>query len=204
MKKLLLFLLLFLLPITACRSSKNQYPTIQDKLMAMTSYKTDCTIIYISNKGQREYTTTQMASNDGRYRIETKLPEEYKNNIIVYDGKMVWHYNPNLKDNKISINPPDKMARREIILFSFIENYVKSKDTGVTTAKLDESLCTVLEAKIPGDNTFMFTEKLWIDNETKTPQKLIIYDKDNKERIVAEFSNFVYNCNLKDKDFSIQ
>ena len=50
----------------------------------------------------------------------------------------------------------------------------------------------------------MSTEKLWIDNETKTPQKLIIFDKDNKERIVAEFSNFVYNCNLKDKDFSIQ
>lgn len=204
MKKLLLFLMLFLLPLTACQGSKNQYPTIQDKLMAMTSYQADCTIIYISNKGQREYTITQLASNDGRYRIETKLPEEYKNNIIVYDGKMVWHYNPNLKDNKISINPPDKMARREIILFSFIENYVKSKDTDVTTAKLDESLCTVLEAKIPGDNSFMSTEKLWIDNETKTPQKLIIFDKDNKERIVAEFSNFVYNCNLKDKDFSIQ
>lgn len=202
MKKLILILII--LTMTACVKSQNQYPTIQDKLMAMTSYQTDCNIIYISNKGQREYTTKQTAANDGRYRIETQNPQEYKDNVIVYDGKMVWHYNPNLKDNKISINPPDKAARREIILFSFIENYVKSKDVSLTTASLNESMCTVLEAKLPGNNEFMSTEKLWIDNETQTPQKLIIYDSNNKERIVAEFTNFVYNCNLKDSDFSIK
>lgn len=198
-----LFLFLFVIMLTGCTKGENSYPTIQDKLMAMESYSTDCKLTYISNKGETVYETKQIAAQDGRYRIETQKPDEYKNNIVMFDGKMVWHYNPNLENNKISVNPPDKAARREILIFSFMENYVKSKDVGVETANLDESRCTVLEAKLAGNNKLLSTEKLWIDNETQTPLQLVIYDENNKERIVAEFSNFVYNCNLDEKDFKI-
>lgn len=201
MKRLFLFLCILIL--TGCTKSQNSYPTIQDKLMAMESYSTDCKLTYISNKGETVYETKHKAERDGRYRIETSKPDEYKDNIVMFDGKMVWHYNPNLKDNKISINPQDKASRREILLFSFIENYVKSKDVGVETANLDESRCTVLEAKLAGNSKLLSTEKLWVDNESQNPLRLVIYDENNKERIVAEFSNFVYNCNLDEKDFQI-
>lgn len=199
-----LFLLLSIIMLTGCVKAENSYPTIQDKLMAMTGYSTDCKVTYISNKGETVYETSQIAAQDGRYRIETKKPEEYKDNIVMFDGKMVWQYNPNLENNKISVNPPDKAARREIILFSFIENYVKSKDVGIESAKLDESKCTVLEAKLAGNNKLLNTEKLWVDNESQNPVKLVIYDTENNERIVAEFSNFVYNSPVEDKDFIIQ
>lgn len=198
-----LFLFLFVIMLTGCTKEANSYPTIQDKLMAMESYSTDCKLTYISNKGETVYETKQIAVQDGRYRIETQKPDEYKNNIVMFDGKMVWQYNPNLENNKISVNPPDKAARREILIFSFMENYVKSKDVGVETANLDESRCTVLEAKLAGNNKLLSSEKLWIDNETQTPLQLVIYDENNKERIVAEFSNFVYNCSLDEKDFKI-
>lgn len=197
-----LFLLLCIMVLAGCTQAKS-YPSIQDRLMAMESYETDCRLTYISNKGKTVYETKQLAERSGRYRIETSKPEEYKNNIVMYDGKMVWQYNPNLKENKIRISPPDKASRREVLLFSFIENYVKSKDTGVETAALDESRCTVLEAKLPGGSRLLATEKLWIDNESQNPIKLVIYDENNDERIVAEFSNFVYNCNLDEKDFQI-
>ncbi len=198
-----LFLLLCMLMMTGCAKGSNAYPTIQDKLVAMTSYSTDCKLTYISNKGETVYETTQIVSSDGRYRIETTKPDEYKNNIVMYDGKMVWQYNPNLESNKISVNPPDKAARSEILIFSFLENYVKSKDVGVETASLDESRCTVLEAEIAGGNKLISTEKLWVDNESQNPVQLVIYDDENNERIVAEFSNFVYNCDLEDDDFVI-
>lgn len=201
MKRLFLFLCIMIL--TGCTKANNSYPTIQDKLMAMESYSADCKITYISNKGETVYETKQFACRDGRYRIETAKPDEYKNNVVLYDGKMVWQYNPNLKDNPISVNPPDKAARREILLFSFIENYVKSKDVGVETLALDESQCTVLEAKLAGGNKLLSSEKLWVDNESQTPLKLVVYDENNKERIVAELSNFVYNCNLDENIFQI-
>lgn len=198
-----LFLFLFIMLFAGCTKPQSSYPSIQDKLMAMESYKTDCKLTYISNKGETIYETTQTAANDGRYRIETSLPEEYKNNVVLYDGKMVWQYNPNLNENKISVNPPDKASRREIILFSFIKNYVESMDTEVETSNMEGKNCTVLEAKLNGDNSLLASEKLWIDNESQNPIKLVIYDKDGNERIVAEFSNFVYNCNLDEKDFKI-
>lgn len=201
MKRLILFL--FVLMMTGCTKAENSYPTIQDKLMAMTSYSADCKLTYISNKGETVYETNMIAAQDGRYRITTKSPEDYKDNVVMYDGNMVWQYNPNLKENKISVNPPDKASRREIILFSFLENYVKSKDVGVESANIDESRCTVLEAKLAGGNDLLSYEKLWVENESGAPLKLVIYDCENKERIVAEFGNFVYNYSLKDDDFKI-
>lgn len=201
MKRLFLFLMLLLM--TGCASGRKSYPTIQDKLMAMSAYSADCTLTYISNKGETVYEASQLASNDGRYRITTSSPENYRDNVVLYDGSMVWHYNPLVKENKISVNPPDRASRREIILFSFIENYVKSKDVGIESAGLDESLCTVLEAKLAGDNPLLSTEKLWVDNKTQNPVKLVIYDSENNERIVEEFENFVYNCSIEDKDFTL-
>lgn len=202
MKKIIILLMLLLLP--ACAQNRTAYPTIQEKLTSMESYRTDAELTYISGKGETQYTASQIADKSGRYRIETSKPEEYTGNIVMYDGKMVWQYNPSLKDNKISVNPPDKAARREIILFSFLENYVKSKDVSLSVASLDESLCTVLEAQIPGDNKLLATEKLWVDNETQNPVRLVIYDSENKERIVAQFSNFEYNYPIDDNTFVLK
>lgn len=202
MRKILILLMLLLLP--ACASDKTAYPTIQEKLTAMESYKTDAVVTYISNKGETKYTTSQIADKAGRYRIETSKPEDYTGNIVMYDGKMVWQYNPNLENNKISVNPPDKASRREIILFSFLENYVKSKDVSLGVASLDESLCTVLEAQIPGNNKLLATEKLWVDNESQDPVRLVVYDSEGKERIVAEFTNFEYNYPIDDDTFVLK
>lgn len=202
MKRLFLFIIA-ILTLAGCKTDEKAYPTIQDKLMAMESYSTKCKLTYISNKGERVYDADIKATNDGRYIIKTSSPEEYKNNIVMYDGKLIWHYNPNLENNKISITPPDSGARREIILFNFIENYVKSNDTDVETASLEQSRCTVLEAKLPQESKLFALEKLWIDNESQNPVKLVIYDKNNKERIVAEMSEFVYNVKLEDSDFQI-
>ena len=198
MKKVFLLLML-----TACSQGRTAYPTIQEKLTSMESYKTDAALTYISDKGETKYSTSQIADKSGRYRIETSQPEDI-GNIVMYDGKMVWQYDPNLENNKISVNPPDKAARREIIIFSFLENYVKSKDVSLGVASLDESLCTVLEAKIPGDNRLLSTEKLWVDNETQNPVRLVIYDSENKERIVAEFTNFEYNYPIDDNTFILK
>ncbi len=202
MKKLILFIL-FIITFTSCSPKEEKYPTIQDKLSNMQSYKTDAEITYISNKGSTSYNAVIYAKNDERYRIEVNSPEDYKGNIIMYDGKLVWQYNPHLQDNKISANPPDKASRREIILFSFIKNYAKSMETTVASANVDNTKTTVLEAKIPSSTKLLSSEKLFVDNETALPVKLVIYDSDNNEKIVVNFSNFEYNQKIEDDVFKI-
>ncbi|MGN1317548.1 MAG: outer membrane lipoprotein carrier protein LolA, partial [Lachnospirales bacterium] len=141
------------------------------------------------------------AKNDGKYRIDINSPEDYKGNIVLYDGKLVWQYNPHLENNKICANPPEKASRREIILFSFLENYNTSMET--TAVSVPTVPKTILEAPLKSTSPLFFKEKLFINNDEMLPEKLVIYDKENKERIVVKFTDFKYNIKLEDEIFKI-
>ena len=70
-------------------------------------------------------------------------------------------------------------------------------------ANFDESKCTVIEAVIPGGNKYTSSEKLWIDNETIKPVKLVIYDREEQEKYILEFSEFEYNAEFEEGTFDI-
>jgi outer membrane lipoprotein-sorting protein len=46
--------------------------------------------------------------------------------------------------------------------------------------------------------------KLWVDNVSLDPMKLVVYDANGAERIVVTFSDFEYNVNLGDELFRVQ
>ena len=199
------FFIMFVLALAGCSnaSDTDEYANIQDKLVNMESYSCEAEVTFYSNKGENKYTINQQAKNDGRYFLETTSPDSVKGNIILFDGNMLWQYNPNL-DSKISVGDKDKMERKEICLFTFLENYLKSKDVALETANIDESIYTILEAKIPGGNKYFDSEKLFINNETKAPERLVIYDTEGKERILVTYNNFVYNPEIEDSKFNVE
>lgn len=201
MKKILMLFCLMLLCSCSAKPISG-YKSIQEKLMAMESYCTKAHIAYINNKGTDEFDATYYATKDGKYRMEITSPEDYNGNVIMFDGKMVWSYNPSI-EQKITVDAPDKPQRHELVLFTFIENYVKCQNTAVQSANLDDSLCTVLEAEIPGGNDFFTTEKLCINNETQNPQRLVIYDKEKNEKIIVDFTDFQYNYKIENDKFTI-
>lgn len=199
------FFIMFVLALAGCSnaSDTDEYANIQDKLVNMESYSCEAEVTFYSNKGENKYTINQQAKNDGRYFLETTSPDSVKGNIILFDGNMLWQYNPNL-DSKISVGDKDKMERKEICLFTFLENYLKSKDVALETANIDESIYTILEAKIPGGNKYFDSEKLFINNETKAPERLVIYDTEGKERVLVTYNNFVYNPEIEDSKFNVE
>ncbi len=203
LKKSFFVMLAFILIGCTKNENTDDYVDIQDKFVNMEAYSSSVDLTFYSNKGENNYTIKQEAKNDGRYYIETTSPDNLKGNVIVYDGNMLWQYNPHL-NNKISIDDKDKLARKEICLFSFLENHLKSKDIALQTSKIDDNIYSVLEAKIPGDNKYFDSEKLWINNKTKSPEKLVIYDKDGNERVVAKYNNFLYNPKIEDSKFNIE
>ncbi len=199
MKKFLLALA-FIILLCGCSGRAKGYASVQDKLMNMSTYRADVEIAYISDKEESIYKAVETAQNDGRYKIVTYYPDNFKDNAILFDGEMIWQYNPNV-EKKISVSSKDKPERSELILFSFMENYVKSTDTTVATMNAGGEECTVLEADIEGAGKFMASEKLWVDNESMSPVKLVIYDADGGERIRVTFSAFEYNCELAEDEF---
>ena len=202
LKTVIIILSISMLVSCANKSSLSEYEKVQQKLMSAESYKAFAKVEYISNKGSNEYEINQIAKKTGEYRIETLKPDAVSGNLIIFDGNMVWQYNPRV-DSKISVGVPDKAERKEITIFSFLENHLKSKDISVETTTENKTNFTVLEASIPGDNKYFATEKLWFDNNSLKPVKLIIYDKENKERVIVSYETFEYDVNIENDLFKI-
>lgn len=207
MKKTFLLLSAFVIFICGCSKKNNEseqssYQKINNMLVNLKSYKCNAAVKYISNKNTNTYETIQHCKSDGRYKVEITAPENSAGNITLSDGKMICQYNSKI-NGRVSIGYKESMERSEIFLTSFIRNYSKSLETSVSVANMDKSRCTVLEAQIPGEHPYLSSEKLFIDNKTQNPVELIIYDKDNSERIVVTFKDFKYNIELDDSLFKI-
>ena len=203
--------LVFILSLSGCKnfsgSKKNfddqsSYKKINAMLMNLKSYRCKANVKYISNKNTIEYVTIQECKSDGKYKIEIIEPENSSGNITLNDGEKICQFNSKI-NGRVTLLKRENMERSEIFLPSFIKNYCQSLETSVSVAALDKSKCTVLEALIPSNHPYLSSEKLFIDNKTAKPVELVIYDKDNSERIIVSFIDFEYNVELDDSLFKI-
>jgi len=179
------------------------YEKIQDKLLNLQSYESNASVTYISNKTSHTYDTKQQCRMTGEYRIEVTGPESVAGNVTLSDGTTICQFNTRIA-GKLSIGTTEAMERTELFLTSFIKNYVKSQQVTISAANINKVAYTVLEATIPGEHPFLRTEKLWVDNTTLQPLKLVIYDPSGAERIVVTYNTFDYNVTLSDSLFTVQ
>ncbi len=188
--------------LSSCgRTQMSAMESIQKQLSEMEGYACVATLTRISNKGENTYETKQYNKTTGEYRMEITAPENMAGNYTVFDGTTVSQYNAKT-DETVTLELPKEQNGDELFFCSFVRNYLRSEDVSVDTAvSLDESACTVLEAVIPGGNRYVSTEKVWIDNETLKPLKLVIYDEGGKERYVIIYNEFEYNPEMDDSVF---
>lgn len=202
-----LFLSVFLVfALSSCKKNEDEMSTmqkIQKQLNEMESYECNATLKRVSNKGENIYETKQYYKKTGEYKLELLAPETVSGNYTVFDGKTICQFNPRI-NGKLLIDVKDSQQRSELFLGQFIKNYMQSEGVSVDVMKLDESKCTVLEAVIPGNDKYIATEKLWVDNETLKPVQFIIYDSQGKERYVVTYNKFEYNVSFDDETFKIQ
>ena len=196
------------LALTACaaiqeRVDVSAYERIHRQLMSMESFAAQATVTYISNNNSHTYETTQHARISGEYRIEVTAPQNVAGNTTVFDGTTISQFNPRV-DGRVSQTTTEAPERLEILLTSFIRNFVTSQEVSITAAALDEGLTTVLEATIPGDHPYMATQSLWVSNETYLPIQMKVFDQNGTERIIVIFNSFEYNVNIDDSMFQIQ
>lgn len=182
-------------------SSNSSYPDVTKMLLNLDTYALSGKVTYISNNDKTTYDILQYAKKDGTYRIEL-IQENGSKLTTIYDTKTIFQFTNNASDI-VNITTTENSERSEIFITKFMENYENSKDVSVCVSNINDSVCTVLEATIPGGHHYFASEKLFINNETLTPVKLIIYDSDNLERIIVEFDQFVANPTLDEKIFSV-
>lgn len=176
---------------------------IQQQLLNMQNYACVATVEHISNKNTKTYEMKQFCKKTGEYRLEMLAPENVEGIVTTYNGKTICQYNPRVA-GQIKKDIESSAYVDEMLLMAFIRNYLQSEETAVTTLKFDSSKCTVLEAIIPGEHKYLATQKLWVDNELLIPKQLIIYDKEQKERVKVTYNEFKFNAQLEDKIFDIE
>lgn len=178
------------------------YEKIQQSLVELKSYRCRATVEYKANKGSNVYETIQHSRITGEYRVEVTGPEKVSGSVTCSDGSHIYQYSTKV-NGRVSLLVKETQERSEIFLTTFIKNYLKSQEVSISVANMGEGQCTVLEATISGEHPYLASEKLWIDNKTLMPVKLVIYDPDGAERIIVTYDSFEYNVDLDDSLFTI-
>ena len=207
MKKMLSLFLSFslLFSIAACSRQEpmTELDAIQKQLAEMEGYACTATLTRTNDRGTQTYETKQYYKSTGEYRLELTSPEHVAGNYTIFDGEHICQYNPRL-DSSIVKNIPESQHRNELFLGQFISNYMQSEGVSVETAALDESRCIVLEAIIPGNDSDLSSEKLWVDRETLLPVRFIIYNTEGKERYHMDYTSFTFDPQFDDSLFRIE
>lgn len=183
-------------------STKTSYEDVTKMLLNLKTYALSGTVTYISNEGESTYNMLQYGKKDGTYRIEL-IDEDDTKITTIYDGRAIFQFNDAMK-GVVNISTDENSEKSEIFITKFIKNYENSKDVSVLVSTLDNSVCTVLEAIVPGNNRYFSSEKLYVSNETNLPVKLVIYDEDDIARIVLSYDQFVINPTLDEEIFSVR
>ena len=197
---------------TACADSGLRGPSseeelsaferVQMMLMELETYRAIATVEFISNKGTNTYETIQHARISGEYRIEVTAPDHVAGSVTTSDGSQIFQFNSRV-NGTVTLMVQETPERSEIFLTTFIKNYLQCNEISVSVADMEEGVRTVLEASVPGEHPYLSTARLWVDNTTLYPVKLVIFDRDGAERIVVTYHVFEYNVPLPDEIFAL-
>jgi len=213
MKKLILAALLLTVTLTtACTDSGlpgpaneaeiSAFEQVQRKMVELENFRAIATVEFNSNKGTNTYETVQHAKISGEYRVEVTGPAHVAGSVTASDGMQIFQFNSRVS-GRVSVLVQETPERSEILLTSFVRNYLSCPEISVGVADMDEGLRTVLEATVPGNHPYLAISRLWVDNETLLPVKLVVLDQDGAERIVITYHVFEFNVEMDDALFTL-
>jgi len=214
MKKLITLILTMalLLLLAACSAQSERgienaqemstFEQIQRSLVGLETFRAIATVEYHSNKGVNVYETTQHARITGEYRVEVTGPSHVAGSVTASDGQQIVQFNSRVS-GQVSLQVQETPERSEIFLTSFIKNYLQCAEISVSVADMEQGLRTVFEATVPGNHPYLTISRLWVDNTTLLPVKLVVLDQDGAERIVVTYHVIEINIELDDALFTI-
>ena len=205
MKKFLIVILFCIICVTqGCsgESAVSEKKDFKEMVVSMKSYSCDAKVTVVSNKNEDVYEVSIIWENGGRYRIKTNKPDILTGNIILFDGKGLWQYNPNVQ-SKISFAGVggDFDGKSKIFISEFMKTYLNSQGDTEKEVFLNGKNYYVYETDVDGGK-YLSRQKLWVDEEKAVPFKLETFDSQGNVIFTAEFSEFKYDVEISEKEFS--
>jgi outer membrane lipoprotein-sorting protein len=171
------------------------FEQIYRMLLSVENFRAIATVEYHANKGVNVYETVQHGKITGEYRIEVTAPAHVAGSVTASNGQQIFQYNSRV-NGRVLLEVQETPERSQVFLTTFIKNYLQSDEISVNVVDMEQELRTVLETPVPGSHPYMAVARLWIDNETLRPVKLVVFDPDDVARMVVTYHVIEFNVML--------
>ena len=168
-------------------TSDELYEDFKDQISKVSSYTCIAKVEAIGNKENTTYIFKHTYKKPDYYKLEVKSPKNLKGKTIEYKNNKIIINNPNINDT-VEFKNINNDARY-LFIGDFINNYRNDENTKL---ELTENELKI-EVKIPGNNKYFNKQILYVNNKTKTPDKMEIVDNEENPRFIVTYEGFKYN-----------
>jgi outer membrane lipoprotein-sorting protein len=162
------------------------YQEFQKKISTMKSYKCSAEVEVVGNKSAQNYIFIHNYNKPDNYKLEVIYPEHLKGKSMEYKNDKILIKNTDIDD---VIELPN-LGRNDQYMFigDFIKNYLQNEEIEMQLAKGN----LILETYIPGEDEYFNKQVLYVNTETKNPDKMEILDIKGKSRFTVSYKDFKY------------
>ena len=168
-------------------TSDELYEDFKDQISKVSSYTCIAKVEAIGNKENTTYIFKHTYKKPDYYKLEVKSPKNLKGKTIEYKNNKIIINNPKINDT-VEFKNINNDARY-LFIGDFINNYRNDENTKL---ELTENELKI-EVKIPGNNKYFNNQILYVNNKTKTPDKMEIVDNEENPRFIVTYEDFKYN-----------
>lgn len=168
-------------------TSDELYEDFKDQISKVSSYTCIAKVEAIGNKENTTYIFKHTYKKPDYYKLEVKSPKNLKGKTIEYKNNKIIINNPKINDTVEFKNINNDS--RYLFIGDFINNYRNDENTKL---ELTENELKI-EVKIPGNNKYFNKQILYVNNNTKTPDKMEIVDNKENPRFIVTYEDFKYN-----------
>ena len=168
-------------------TSDELYEDFKDQISKVSSYTGIAKVEAIGNKENTTYIFKHTYKKPDYYKLEVKSPKNLKGKTIEYKNNKIIINNPKINDT-VEFKNINNDARY-LFIGDFINNYRNDENTKL---ELTENELKI-EVKIPGNNKYFNKQILYVNNKTKTPDKMEIVDNEENPRFIVTYEGFKYN-----------
>lgn len=165
-----------------CKKDVNPKKIVSD-IVETKSYKVDIT--YTTKNSRGEFTEDGNISHDEKEG--TKITLKDKEQIFTKDKIKINYFEGN-KTYTVD-RSYDEFYR--FFLFNELPQYINKEGVQLKTGIDDEKNKIILTFKTDSKNQNFDNIKFIVDSKAKTPESLVIYDINGKERVVVKYNNFL-------------
>lgn len=162
------------------------YEDFQKQISKITSYTCTAKVEAIGNKENTTYIFKHTYTKPDYYKLEVKSPKNLQGKTIEYKGDKVLVSNSNINDTIELPNINNDI--HYLFIGDFIKNFTQNES--VVLEATENGL--KIETEIPGDNKYFNKQILYVNNKTKSPDKMEILDNEGEPIFIVTYEDFKY------------